>query len=180
MSGWTDAEEFNTCINYNLFLLLCITIADFTTRTTETLPTLSPRKLQKLTKLEKLGLHYNAPEPAIICIQCGFAIHPKRASRHPGDKHNVVKSARYSLKPLIASFNLPDPDTLPLRPDGSRPHLHLAIQTGSACKHCSLHSTSEKVLATHLKACHHDKIRIAAGQQKHHWLRDHIKEGLAF
>ncbi|KAH7237970.1 hypothetical protein B0J15DRAFT_569755 [Fusarium solani] len=133
-----------------------------------------------LQKLEKLGLYRNVPEPAIICVRCGFAINPKRASRHPSDKHHVPKSARYGLKPLIRSLNLPDPETLPLRPNGSRPHPHLSIQRGSACKHCGLRSVSEKVLTNHLRTEHWDKVRPAAQRQTRHWLRDHIQQGLSF
>ncbi|KAH6974883.1 hypothetical protein EDB80DRAFT_595002, partial [Ilyonectria destructans] len=119
---------------------------------------------------------------AILCRKCGFALKPgsDRVSRHLGENHNVAKSARRGLNSLIRSLDLPEPNTLTLRPDGSSPHLYLETQKGSACKHCGLRSTSEKVLAAHLKTCHHHKIRLAAGQQKHHWLRDHIKEGLAF
>ncbi|EMT67891.1 hypothetical protein NOF04DRAFT_1337737 [Fusarium oxysporum II5] len=43
---------------------------------TDAIVTLRPSQLQKL---ESLGLYYNSPEPAIICIECGFAINPTRA-----------------------------------------------------------------------------------------------------
>ncbi|KAJ9419384.1 hypothetical protein QL093DRAFT_2362299 [Fusarium oxysporum] len=39
-----------------------------------TYPILSPAKVQKL---ETLGLYYNSPEQAIICIKCGFALSPR-------------------------------------------------------------------------------------------------------
>ncbi|EXK26089.1 hypothetical protein FOMG_17314 [Fusarium oxysporum f. sp. melonis 26406] len=53
---------------------------------TDAIVTLQPSQLQKL---ESLGLYYNLPEPAIICIEYGFAINPTRAPRHPGDKHHI-------------------------------------------------------------------------------------------
>jgi hypothetical protein len=106
---------------------------------------LRPSQLQKL---ENLGVYYNSAEPAIICIKCSFAINPTRAPRHPGDKHHVPKPARRGLKSLICFLNLPNPETLPLRPDGSPPHPHLTVHKGSACKHCGLRSVSEKVLLT--------------------------------
>jgi hypothetical protein len=130
-------------------------------------------------KLKRLGLLYNQPEPAIICKECCFAINPKRTPRHPGDKHDVSKSTRRGLKALICSLSLPDPENLPLRPDGSEPHPHLATQRGSACKHCGLRSTSDRVLVAHIRTEHKDKIKLAA-RQKHYWLRDHIQEGLLF
>ncbi|KAJ9419623.1 hypothetical protein QL093DRAFT_2370617, partial [Fusarium oxysporum] len=40
---------------------------------TDAIVTLRPSQLQKL---ESLGLYYNSPEPAIICVECGFAINP--------------------------------------------------------------------------------------------------------
>ncbi|KAJ9412270.1 hypothetical protein QL093DRAFT_2595623 [Fusarium oxysporum] len=89
---------------------------------TDAIVTLRPSQLQKL---ESLGLYYNSPEPAIICVECGFAINPTRAPRHPGDKHHITKSARRGLKPLIYSLNLPNPETLPLQPNGSLPHPNL-------------------------------------------------------
>ncbi|EXL64149.1 hypothetical protein FOPG_19581, partial [Fusarium oxysporum f. sp. conglutinans race 2 54008] len=77
-------------------------MADLATRT-EAIITLRPSQLQKL---ENLGLHYNSPEPAVICIECGFAINPTPAPRHPGDKHHIPKSARPGMKPLIYSLML--------------------------------------------------------------------------
>ncbi|EXK79045.1 hypothetical protein FOQG_16313 [Fusarium oxysporum f. sp. raphani 54005] len=118
---------------------------------TNAIVTLRPSQLQKL---ESLGLYYNSPEPAIICIECGFAINPTRAPRHPGDKHHIPKAARRGLKHLIYSLNLPNPETLPLRSDGSPPHPYLTIQKGSACKYCDLRSVSEKRLLAHSKTNH--------------------------
>ncbi|KAF5704802.1 hypothetical protein FMUND_12351 [Fusarium mundagurra] len=115
---------------------------------TDAIVTLRPSQLQKL---ESLGLYYNSPEPAIICVECGFAIDPTRAPRHPGDKHHITKSARRGLKPLLYSVNLPNPETLPLRPNGSPPHQTLRKD-----------------------------IKLAARQQTRHWLRDHIQQGLSF
>ncbi|KAG4279075.1 hypothetical protein FPRO04_13760 [Fusarium proliferatum] len=142
---------------------------------TDAIVTLRPSQLQKL---ENLGLYYNSPEPAIICIECGFAINLTRAPRRPGDKHHIPKSARRGLKPLIYSLNLPNPETLPLRPNGSPPHPYLTVYKGSACKHCGLRSISEKVLLAHVKSKHSKDIKLAAWQQKRHWLRDHIQQGL--
>ncbi|RYC79901.1 hypothetical protein BFJ63_vAg17214 [Fusarium oxysporum f. sp. narcissi] len=126
---------------------------------TDAIVTLRPSQLQKL---ESLGLYYNSPEPAIICIECGFAINPTRAPRHPGYKHHITKSARRGLKPLIYSLNLPNPETLPLRPNGSPPHPNLTVYKGSACKHCGLRSISEKVLLAHVKTKHSKEIKLAA------------------
>lgn len=137
--------------------------------------------LAKLQKLETLSLYYNLPEAAIICTKCGFALSPKRASEHPGKKHGIAKSARHGLKPLLSSLNLPDPDSLAPRSDGSRPHPYLTVQVASSCRHCGLRSASEKVLADHLKAKHRDKLELATGKQaRQHRLRDHIQQGVLF
>lgn len=76
---------------------------------------------KELQKLEKLGLYYKKPELAILCIKCGFALKPNsdRISRHLGENHDTAKGSRRGLNPLIRSLNLPDPEGLPLRPDGS-------------------------------------------------------------
>ncbi|KAF4336909.1 hypothetical protein FBEOM_9224 [Fusarium beomiforme] len=121
--------------------------------------------LAKLQKLKSLGLFYNLPEAAIICIKCGFALSPNRASEHPGKKHGIARSARHGLKSLLSSLDLPDPNTLAPRPDRSQPHPYLTVQGGSSCKHCGLHSTSRKVLADHLRAKHHDKLKLT-GEKK--------------
>ncbi|KAJ0130764.1 Uncharacterized protein HZ326_26137 [Fusarium oxysporum f. sp. albedinis] len=46
--------------------------------------------LVKLQKLETVSLYYNFPEAAIICMKCGFALNPKRASEHPGKRLSMV------------------------------------------------------------------------------------------
>ncbi|RKK61043.1 hypothetical protein BFJ69_g17165 [Fusarium oxysporum] len=144
----------------------------------ESHPTLPPAKLQKL---QRLSLYYNLPEAAIICTKCGFALSPKRASEHPGKKHGIARSARHGLKPLLSSLDLPDPDTLVLRPNGSRRHPYLTVQQGCSCKHCGLHSASCKVLDGHLRAEHRDKLELTAGRNsRQHWLRDHIQQGVLF
>jgi hypothetical protein len=139
---------------------------------TDAIVTLRPNQLQKL---ESLGLYYNSPEPAIIYIKCGFAINPIHARRYPGNKHYIPMSACRSLKSLIYSLNLPNLETLPLRPNGTPPHPNLIVY-----KHCGLRSISEKVLLAHLKTNHSKEIKRAARQQTRNWLHDHIQQGLSF
>jgi hypothetical protein len=113
--------------------------------------------------------------------KCRVALSPKRASEHPGKKHGIARSARHGLKPLLSSLNLPDPDTLVPRPNGSRRHPYLIVQQGCSCKHCGLHSASWKVLEGHLRAEHRDKLELTAGKNsRQHWLRDHIQQGVLF
>ncbi|KAI8410918.1 hypothetical protein FOFC_07512, partial [Fusarium oxysporum] len=141
-------------------------------------PTLPPAKLQEL---ERLSLYYNLPEAAIIYTKCSFTLSPKRTSEHPGKKYGIARSARHGLKPLLSSLNLPDPDTLVPRPNGSRRHPYLTVQQGCSCKHCGLHSASWKVLEGHLRAEHRDKLELTAGKNnRQHWLRDHIQQGILF
>ncbi|KNB18453.1 hypothetical protein FOXG_22240 [Fusarium oxysporum f. sp. lycopersici 4287] len=155
----------------SLFLAKCDFIEGLATYT-DAIVTLRPSQLQKL---ESLGLYYNSPEPAIICIGCSFAINPTRAPRHPGDKHHIPKSARRGLKPLIYSLNLPNPETLPLRPNGSPPHPNLTVYKGSASKHCGLRSISEKVLLAHAKTKHSKEIKLAATSL---WLEQEAKRSV--
>ena len=112
---------------------------------------------EQLRKLASLGLYYNqSPKPAIICIQCGFALKPgtDRISRHLGEKHNIPKQRRHGLNRLIQSLSLPDPTSLPLRPDWSKPHPHLAQHTGYCCAHCNKRSTSIEVISRHMNKAH--------------------------
>src|SRR6478609_129667 len=82
--------------------------------------------------LEKLHLHFNLPEPAIICTLCGYALaaDDDRVGRHLGEKHQISKAARQKLNTLVNSLKLPSPDKLPRRQDGSVPRPHLRIQDG--------------------------------------------------
>ncbi|KAI3572483.1 hypothetical protein IWW34DRAFT_762528 [Fusarium oxysporum f. sp. albedinis] len=50
-----------------------------------------------------------------------------RAPRHLGDNPHIPKSTRRGLKSLIYSLNVSNPETLPPRPDGSRPHPYLTV-----------------------------------------------------
>jgi hypothetical protein len=134
-------------------------------------------------QLENLGLYLNQPEPAIICIQCKFALKADGdcISRHLGERHGISKPARRGLGPFIRTFRLPDPETLPVRLDGSSPHPHLRIQQGAACRHCGLRSTSLEVLTRHLKKVHSQNIQHSrgCGFLKSHWLQDHILDRLS-
>ena len=129
-------------------------------------------------QLESLGLYLNQPEPAIICIQYKFALKPDGdcISRHLGERHGISQPARRGLGPFIRSLHLPDPETLPLRLDGSSPHPHLRIQQGAACRHCGLRSTSLEVLTRHLKKVHFQNIQHSrgCGFTKSQWLQEHI------
>ncbi|RSL82730.1 hypothetical protein CEP52_016890 [Fusarium oligoseptatum] len=73
-------------------------------------------------------------EQAIICTLCGYALatDDDRVGRHLGEKHHIPKVARQKLNALINSLQLPRPETLPKRADGSAPHPHLQIQEGKA------------------------------------------------
>jgi hypothetical protein len=134
----------------------------------------------QLSKLEGLHLHLNLPEPAIICTLCGYAlaVDDDRVGRHLGEKHQVPKGARRKLNALINSLQLPSPETLPKRQDGSTPHPHLRTQDGKACRHCGLRSTSLTVLSQHIRKLHKREL-AATGSTGKHWLRDHIIDNLA-
>ncbi|GKU09814.1 unnamed protein product, partial [Fusarium langsethiae] len=135
-------------------------------------------------QLDRFGLYLNQPEPAILCIQCKFALKADgdRVSRHLGERHGISKLARRGLGPFIRALRLPDPKTLPVRPDGSSPHPHLRIQQGAACRHCGLRSTSLEVLSRHLKEVHPQDIQHSRGRgfPESHWLQDHILDRLSF
>ncbi|KAL3588064.1 hypothetical protein FPOAC2_13963 [Fusarium poae] len=129
-------------------------------------------------QLDRFGLYLNQPEPAILCIQCKFALKADgdRVSRHLGERHGISKLARRGPGLLIRALRLPDPKTLPVRPDGSSPHPHLRIQQGAACRHCGLRSTSLEVLSRHLKEVHPQDIQHSGGRgfPESHWLQESL------
>ncbi|KAG8664460.1 hypothetical protein FPOAC2_13431 [Fusarium poae] len=129
-------------------------------------------------QLDRFGLYLNQPEPAILCIQCKFALKADgdRVSRHLGERHGISKLARRGPGLFIRALRLPDPKTLPVRPDGSSPHPHLRIQQGAACRHCGLRSTSLEVLSRHLKEVHPQDIQHSGGRgfPESHWLQESL------
>ncbi|KJZ71103.1 hypothetical protein HIM_09522 [Hirsutella minnesotensis 3608] len=130
-------------------------------------------------RLLALGLYYNEPEPAVLCIRCGFALKTgtDRVSRHLGEKHGITRKARRGLNRLVRSLQLPEPAQLARRPDGSAKHPHLVLQKGASCKHCSFRSASLVLLSHHLKRSHRHVINA---NPRGRWLRSHVNEGLLF
>ncbi|RKK26947.1 hypothetical protein BFJ66_g16883 [Fusarium oxysporum f. sp. cepae] len=80
---------------------------------------------EQYSRLEELHLNFNLPEPAIICTGCGFAlaVDGDRVGRHLGKEHQVPKLKRRKINSLINSLQLPNPESLPQRPDNSAPTL---------------------------------------------------------
>jgi hypothetical protein len=87
-------------------------------------------------RLAALDLVINAPEPVLICRPCGYALQPSVdcVTRHLSDKHAVPKHLRDGLFFLVRSLCLPDPNTLPLRPQfyGTKSFVELSEST---CRH---------------------------------------------
>ncbi len=129
--------------------------------------------------LAGLGLYFNQPELAIICIQCGYAIKPDgdRVSRHLGEKHQTPKPLRKGLNTFIQSLHLPDPASLPRREHNCSPHPHLLLQKGFICKPCGFRSSSEDLIIRHLSSSHKD-LRESGHQNG--WVVKHIIQGCAF
>ncbi|KAK4232794.1 hypothetical protein C8A03DRAFT_39574, partial [Achaetomium macrosporum] len=127
-------------------------------------------------RLAELGLIINAPEPAVICRSCGYALQPNGecVTRHLADKHGIQKELRHGLTPYIHSLRLPDPNTLPLRSDWSPAHPNLAPRAGVACRHCNYRTTSVDLVTRHLAKAHN---RRRAQRQKG-WLRDEVFQGV--
>lgn len=126
-------------------------------------------------KLATLGLYRNAPELAIICRQCKYALKPSAGavSKHLWEKHQISKDARKGLAPFVKSLALPNPNQLPLRHDASPPHPHLTVQPGMACRRCTFRSTSMDLVRRHLSSIHHVKNNGPT------WLRDDVRDGLS-
>jgi len=77
----------------------------------------------------KLGLFLNRPEPCIICIACQYALHPsaEAVSKHLWSVHETPPAARKGLNRVVKTLRFPNPNTSPVRHDGSTPHSHLSI-----------------------------------------------------
>jgi hypothetical protein len=123
-------------------------------------------------RLAALGLVISVPEHALICRPCGYALQPNGdcVTRHLADKHAIPKRPRDGLHPFVRALRLPDPNTLPLRPDWSPVHPHLATRTGVACRHCVYRTTSVELITRHLAKAHNRR----RDQRHRGWLRDEV------
>ena len=76
-------------------------------------------------RLIALGLYLNAPERAVICTRCQYALQPagEAVSKHLWEKHTVPTEARDGLNAFIRSLDLPNPNSLDQRGDGCTPTL---------------------------------------------------------
>lgn len=121
-------------------------------------------------KLQRLGLILNRPEPALICQQCKYALQPsgKRVSTHLAEKHAFPASERKELVSYIDSLHLPDPNLLSGRRNGSAPHPNLLVSRGAACKYCTFHSKSSKLIQQHIRRQHWKTDHSL------HWVRDGV------
>ena len=127
-------------------------------------------------RLATLGLYLNAPESAIICTRCEYALQPSgaRVTKHLGEKHRVPANARHGLSAFVDSLQLPDPNTLEVRDDGAIAHPHLAVRRGARCVQCNFRSTSSDLMHRHLSKEHAWK-----GASKY-WYRDNTEGDLKF
>ncbi|KAK4243174.1 hypothetical protein C7999DRAFT_44957 [Corynascus novoguineensis] len=127
-------------------------------------------------RLAALGLVLYTPDSVLICRLCGYALQPKSdcVIRHLADKHAIPKHMRDGLARFIRSLHLPDPNTLPLRPDWSPAHPDLASHVGVACRHCTYRTTSADLITRHLAKAH-DRRRQG---KKRDWLYDEVIQGV--
>jgi hypothetical protein len=125
--------------------------------------------------LEELGLYLNEPEPAVICRHCRYALQPavRAVSSHLQEKHGIPAKARRALPAILRAISLPDPNSLPCRPDWSAPHPFLVLQPGAACRKCGFLSTSQDLIQRHLTKAHNLQ------SDRRHWLQDGIRRGLS-
>jgi hypothetical protein len=99
-------------------------------------------------RLQRLRLILNRPEPVLICQQCKYALQPSgtRVSKHLAEKRAIPASERKELVSYIDSLHLSNPNLLDRRRNGSEPHPHLLVSRGAACKYCSFHSKSSRLV----------------------------------
>jgi hypothetical protein len=82
--------------------------------------------------LGTLKLHLNYPEPCILCTICKYALHPDSVTRHVA-KHKFPLRDRAAFTSVVRSLHLPDPKSLPTRPDHSLAHPQLTVRHGYSC-----------------------------------------------
>lgn len=127
-----------------------------------------------VTDLAALGLHLNRPEPALICLQCRYALQTSgdAVTKHLWERHSIPTSARLGLTSLVRSLRLPDPNTIETRLDGSAPHPHLVAQRGVICRHCKFRSINAELVRKHLAKEH------GLRGQKGGAVRDHFDDSV--
>jgi hypothetical protein len=78
----------------------------------------------------------------LSAMQICFASKRHKGSKHLVEKHAVPAPYRKELVSYIDSLDLPNPNLLSGRRNGSEPHPHLLVSRGAACKYCTFHSKS--------------------------------------
>jgi hypothetical protein len=123
----------------------------------------------------ELSLYINRPEPAIICTSCQYALSPsgEAVTKHLWEKHQIASNLREGLTVYVQLLKLPNPNKLNLRDEGSPPHPHLSIRSGTACKHCDFKTTGLTLTVRHISKAH----KCFKGGKN--WTRDHIQEHMS-
>lgn len=108
---------------------------------------------QRLTSID-LALYES--DRVLVCTRCKYALQPtgQTVSKHLWEKHFLPAKERAGLNQFVRNLDLPDPNTLPKRPDGDPIHPHLLAQSGFACLQCDYRTTSETLLRRHLSQEH--------------------------
>jgi hypothetical protein len=70
---------------------------------------------------------------------------------------------------FVRNVNLPDPNTVPKRPDGDTIHPHLLAHSGFACLHCEYRTTSETLNRRHLSQEHGRQVSPSSTSKNRYW-----------
>lgn len=111
-------------------------------------------------QLRSLSLVLCESNEMLICIHCKYALQPsgETVSKHLWEKHRTPAKERAGLNAFVRGLNLPDPNSIPKRPDGDPAHPQLLLQSGFTCHQCGYLTTSHNILKRHLSREHGMKL----------------------
>lgn len=76
---------------------------------------------------------------------------------------------RSGLNAFVRGLTLPDPNSVPKRPDGHSAHPHLLVQSGVGCLQCEYHTTSRNLLKRHLSQEHGLQLSCKSTLNDRYW-----------
>jgi hypothetical protein len=122
-------------------------------------------------RLSSIDLALYESDRVLICTRCKYALQPsgQTVSKHLWEKHFLPAKERVGLNLFVRNLDLPDPNTVPKRPDGDPIHPHLLAQSGFACLQCDYRTTSETLVRRHLSQEHGHQLSPSSTSRNRCW-----------
>jgi hypothetical protein len=122
--------------------------------------------------LSGIGLVLCKSDQVLICSPCQYALQPsgQTVSKHLWERHSLPAKDRAGLNAFVRGLDLPDPNTIASKQDGSEAHPHLGVQSGVVCLQCRYRTTSMNLLQRHLVKEHGQRKTYKGNDRGKDWV----------